>query len=1193
MNTYMSMRKYISVVLVILLLPVAFFTYAYAGFNDISEDEPYADVLLRMEEFGIMTGDSEGNFRPDDVLTREEFAKTILILCNLESTAGPLMGISIYSDVEPDRWSCGYINAAVNKGYISGKPDGTFGPEVPVTFAEVCTAMVKALGYKDTDLSGVWPKNYINKADELKITEGLELDANDPVTRRNFAIMADRLLVTNIKSDPSAKKTFASSIGLFTECIILGDSSSIKTLAANQVATDRGIYYLQDSDVKLETGNQYGLVLVDDTITRVYSKLRTIDTVTATKYLDKTVTYSTEVGQKEMVLPKKTVYYYKGDKIAYQNLDTILGVNSNIIFAWNKNKSGYEYAVILDPEEGSPALYNECIILGDFTTMENLSQNQVLTDKGIYYVTDPEISFEIGNTYGMAIEGDTIIMVYNQIKNLERVTVLKYIDNTVTYSTAFGDREMVLPEKTVYYYNGNKIAYGSLGSVLDVNSTIIFALNKNNLGYEYAVILDPVYSRPEIALNYNPDKMKAGGISLYNTLIVRNGELVEPAGIEELDVVYNVYDFYRTTRYVMVVSDKVEGELQGIYPNYISPKTIQVDGKTYEFSRYMNFSKISTVSSEFKKEDEVTLLLGRDGKVVDIYKKEFAWQETEIIITGTPKTIATLSENQIFTDKGVFYVAEGLEFTLGNKYMVEFDEDKIIKIKEELKTLTNITISEVLDNTITYGFPENKTMVLPEKTVYYYNGQRLSNYNSIRDLLNVNTSIIFAYNDEKTGYEYAILLDPVYSKPQVARDYQSWMNRVGDISLIGVRIIKNGEIIKADEIEDMDVVYEVSDYFGTSKYVLVVADRVEGEILGILPNKLSPRQVNLGGKIYNLSPDMNFDKVKSTSTSFKTGDEIIALLGYDGRVVDMLYEAAEEASDLAVVLNYHKTISTDLVDYGTVINYVKLLLANGQTVTWKVDEEPFSLKGTMVKYIKEDLDPDPEVEDIKVTLSQINIAGMLKEYTIDREEGKIGDSYVTDNVLIFNRIHNTANMDAEVDILRWDEMPNGTLKVGKIIYVNQAGEFGDVNLIFADDLFDEKYKYGVVTSIDLGTVCRVNMLINGVPYQFLSPERVSGEIGTVVKVEVINNNITKIVEWLPAAAQSTTIQAVDKKRVKIDDVIYPFTDGAVIYFKDSGARITVQGIKDIDTTKTYGKVSVYLDKPLDQKGKVQALVIYE
>lgn len=1187
------MRKYISFILSILIL-IIFTSVAYAGFNDVLPSDPAFNAISLMVELKIMGGDGAGDFRPDQEMTREEFAKTIISCSNLDSVANTLMGISIYSDVGPDRWSCGYINAAVNKEYIYGKTDGKFYPEAPVTFVEVCVAFIKALGYDDADLNGVWPDNYINKAKELKLTEGISLNAEDTVTRKTIAVMTDRLLATDIKSSlPATKQTFGSSVGLFTECTVLGDSASMDNLAHNQIATDRGVFYLKDDGIQLEIGNRYGFDIQDDTIIKVYNTLKQAEKVQVKKYKDKTVTYSTESGDKAIVLPENTVYYYKGNKIPYANLNNILGVNSSLAFTWNKSNTGFEYVVVLDPAEGSPGLYSECIIIGDSSSMETLAHNQVVTDKGIYYLKDALPKLEIGNKYGLAIEEDTIIFIYDSLNSLERITVVKNIDQNVTYPTHFGQREMKLPEKTLYYYKGNIIPYANLDSVLSVNSTIVFAWNKNKTGYEYAVILDPVYSAPEIAVDYNPAKMAVASVSLANCPIVRNGELIEPQDIEEKDVVYNVWDAYKTNRYVMVVSNKVEGKLDGIKPNYISPKTIQVNGRVYEFSPYMKFSKITSIPSEFKTDDDVTLLLGRDGKVVDIFKQEYIGQEIEIIITGNSKTNDTLLDNQVWTDKGVFYINDGIDLILGNKYESVINEDKIVKVEEELKTLTHLTVSDAVDNKISYDYPSAKTMVLPEKTEYYYNGVKM-NYNSIKDILQVNTSIIFAYNDEKTGYDYAIILDPVYSKPSVAIDYHAWLNRVGDISLKNVRIIKNGEIIKAADIEELDVVYEVSDFFSTSKYVLVVDERVEGEIMGILPSKLSPKQINLDGKLYDFSPDMKFEKIKGTTTSFKIEDEIIALLGYDGRVVDMVYEAEEDTSDFAMVINYEKTISTDLEDYGSTLYYVKLLLTNGELVKWKVDKEPGSLKGTLVRFTKEDLDPDPDVEDIQVTLTQANLVGRWQEYTIDRDERKIGDSFVTDNVTIFDRIHSIGSGDAEIDILNWDELPNGTVKAGKVQYINKAGEFEDINLLVFDDLFDRKFKFGVVTGIESEWgICTASMIIDGIPHKFISTELVAGEIGRVVKVEYVNNTVTRIVDWLVPEKEATKVQAVDKKRVKIDEIIYPFKENITIYFKDSKGEVTTKGIKDIDTTKFYGKVSVYLDKPLEQKGKVVALVVYE
>ncbi len=56
----------------------------------------------------------------------------------------------------PRQWAP-YVRIAVQQGWMNGYTDGSFRPNNAVTLEEACTAVLKLLGYKMTDLSGAFP----------------------------------------------------------------------------------------------------------------------------------------------------------------------------------------------------------------------------------------------------------------------------------------------------------------------------------------------------------------------------------------------------------------------------------------------------------------------------------------------------------------------------------------------------------------------------------------------------------------------------------------------------------------------------------------------------------------------------------------------------------------------------------------------------------------------------------------------------------------------------------------------------------------------------------------------------------------------------------------------------------------------------------------------------------------------------
>ena len=111
-------------------------------FPDAPKDSWYGTAVSYSKKIGLMQGDPDGNFRPDDRLTRAEFAATIARLRQLKETDGASFEDTI------GHWANGYIGAVNRAGYMIGYPDDTFRPGNNITRAEVMTAMNRLFGRK-------------------------------------------------------------------------------------------------------------------------------------------------------------------------------------------------------------------------------------------------------------------------------------------------------------------------------------------------------------------------------------------------------------------------------------------------------------------------------------------------------------------------------------------------------------------------------------------------------------------------------------------------------------------------------------------------------------------------------------------------------------------------------------------------------------------------------------------------------------------------------------------------------------------------------------------------------------------------------------------------------------------------------------------------------------------------------------
>lgn len=113
-------------------------TYS-STFNDVAKNCWAANYIGYMQQFGIVTGYTDGSFRPDAPVTRAEFAA---IASRFEKLT---QGSASFTDVPDTHWAVRYINFAATRGWVTGYEDGTFKPEHSITRAEVAAVTCRLL----------------------------------------------------------------------------------------------------------------------------------------------------------------------------------------------------------------------------------------------------------------------------------------------------------------------------------------------------------------------------------------------------------------------------------------------------------------------------------------------------------------------------------------------------------------------------------------------------------------------------------------------------------------------------------------------------------------------------------------------------------------------------------------------------------------------------------------------------------------------------------------------------------------------------------------------------------------------------------------------------------------------------------------------------------------------------------------
>ncbi|HIW48800.1 MAG TPA: S-layer homology domain-containing protein [Firmicutes bacterium] len=123
-------------------------------FPDVPTDAWYATAVNTLASLGILSGDPDGNYRPNDPITRAEFCVVALAFAY-----EPEEFSCSFTDVSPSDWFYNVVAQAATYGWISGYDETTFGPNDNITRAQVTTMVNHMLG-RSADL------NYLEEQEE-------------------------------------------------------------------------------------------------------------------------------------------------------------------------------------------------------------------------------------------------------------------------------------------------------------------------------------------------------------------------------------------------------------------------------------------------------------------------------------------------------------------------------------------------------------------------------------------------------------------------------------------------------------------------------------------------------------------------------------------------------------------------------------------------------------------------------------------------------------------------------------------------------------------------------------------------------------------------------------------------------------------------------------------------------------------
>lgn len=617
------MKKIITIFLCMLFM----FTPVLAAEND-------ASILPLLGEMKIMQGDTDGNLRLDDSVSRAEFAKVAVTASVYKNSVASNLKISPYKDVTHHHWAAPYVKLASDSKMVTGYPDSSFRPDNTVLYEEALTVYLKLLGYTEADFGTSWPYGQVGLAMNIGLCDQLERNIGDELTRRDVAYMTYNLLNAQPKNSNTyyieslnykiaedvillgtplidssvgsgrinttsgnfkTTRSFDDMVGKKGDLIIKNSNEAVGFIPSGQYVDEYLVYQVLDDNIVVSQNGNLETLSVDKNLT-VYHKSQTTtlknsmsaisvgDTLKIYRTPDMVTDYgvlSTELLKGPITATSKhavatnenTTFIRNGMQSSGYELNDILYYSEklNTVWAYSKRISGiYENA---SPNRDNPT---SVVVSGTSYQLEGSEAFYKLSSKGsIQYGDSVTLLFGRDGKVADVITGvsETVVgyLIETGRKNFQNSDGSEYSSYYVKVVTAEGET-LEYPTTSDYSVSKNKIVRVSFKN----QQTKVSSVNTNT-----SVNGTFHYKSGKIGTNAIAEDVLILDVSTVDPMEMGNYIKVYPQRIDGISL---------SSTDVLYVQKNTSGEISVLFLNNVTGDAHKYGIVTYA-SEYNNDSK--------------------------------------------------------------------------------------------------------------------------------------------------------------------------------------------------------------------------------------------------------------------------------------------------------------------------------------------------------------------------------------------------------------------------------------------------------------------------------------------------------------------------------------------------------------------------------------------------------------------------
>jgi len=257
---------------------------------------------------------------------------------------------------------------------------------------------------------------------------------------------------------------------------------------------------------------------------------------------------------------------------------------------------------------------DEVLVIATKNEDQSLDYNQIKTSGGTYRLAKNDAKVLPFTKVKLVLnsDGEIINAVTTYVPEIKSTTIDTITSEAVYFSDGTNSKSLSVKDSTLCYKDGVISGFGSIKNTLEEGAAVSFAYERDGtLGY--ILIKEVEYNGPIVVRDNVDDVISALGAA-SDAIYVKDGMASDKTKIEEYDVCYYQSDI----KTVYVYSKKISGVYEEAFPSKANVSSVEISGLTYDIETQTAAYKLGAKSGSYDYNSRVTVLLGRNGGIVDV-----------------------------------------------------------------------------------------------------------------------------------------------------------------------------------------------------------------------------------------------------------------------------------------------------------------------------------------------------------------------------------------------------------------------------------------------------------------------------------------------------------------------------------------------------------------------------------------------